>query len=192
MATLHLGVIDIPYSVNIPEAARRVVHRTHKNGTVETFTAAPSGGETTGDVAEILEAKYHVMEVFAEDLGLDLIAKALENSAAGAIESLLNGAGTQGFSDFSHVEDASLRARLESSNTPSLSLTLEAEDEIAAAFRHFLDQREMDGVVPGVATGAAKKGVNHRLKHPYVKSNKERPSFVDTGTYQASFKAWVD
>jgi hypothetical protein len=169
MTTLHLGVIDIPYSVNIPEAARRVVHRTHKNGTVETFTAAPSGGETTGDVAEILEAKYHVMEVFAEDLGLDLIAKALENSAAGAIENMLMGAPTAG-----------------------LSLTAEAESEIEGAFKFFIEQREMDGQMPGVATAAAKKGVNHRLKHPYAKANKERPSFDDTGTYMTSFKAWVD
>jgi hypothetical protein len=169
MTTLHLGVIDIPYATNVPEAARRVVHRTHKNGTVETFTAPPSGGETTGDVATILEEKYHVMEVFAEEVGMDLIAQALEHSAAGAIENLLLGAPPEG-----------------------LSLTAEAEGEIEGAFRHFLDQREMDGVMPGVATEAAKKGVNHRLKHPYAKANKERSSFVDTGTYQTSFKAWAE
>lgn len=192
MTTLHLGVIDIPYATQVPEAARRVVHRVHADGSVETFTAAPSGGETTGDVAAILEDKYHVMEVFYEDLGADLIMKALENSAAGAIESLLMGAASGPFADFSHVADASLRTRLESANTPSLTISARAEGEIEAAFRIFLDQREMDGVVPGVATAAAKKGVNHRFKHPYAKANKERPSFVDTGTYQAAFKAWVD
>lgn len=166
---LHLGVIDVPYATNVPEAARRVVHRTHKNGTVETFTAAPSGGETTGDVAEILEAKYHVIELYYEEVGEELIAKALEHSAAGAIENLLLGAPAAG-----------------------LSLTAEAESWIEGAFRLFLDQRELDGVEPGVATAAARRGVNHRLKHPYAKGNKERPSFVDTGIYQTSFKAWFD
>jgi len=44
---------------------------------------------------------------------------------------------------------------------------------------------------PGIPTGAAEAGVNHRLLHPYAKDNPERPSFIDTGQYQADFKSWV-
>ena len=139
---LHLGVIEYPYT--------------------------DATGVTTGDVAEILEAKYHVIELFYQELGDD-VSKTLELSAARAIQDLFAGAPPR-----------------------SVSLTAEAEGEIEAAFRLFLDQRELDGVVPGVPTQAAIRGVNHRLKHPYKKSNPERPSFVDTGTYQQSFKAWSE
>lgn len=139
---LHLGVTDIPYA---------------------------NGKETTGDVATILEAKYHVMELFVEELGHDVIGKAFEESAKNAVEDLFSGA-----------------------PAASLSLTLDATEEIQTAFRIFIDQRELDGVVPGVPTQAALKGVNHRLKRPSVKGNPERPSFKDTGLYQASMRAWTE
>jgi len=42
---------------------------------------------------------------------------------------------------------------------------------------------------PGVPTRAALMGVNSRLKK---RRGKRRPSFRDTGLYQASFMAWVD
>lgn len=142
MTTLHLGVVEIPY--------------------------ANAGGKTTGDVADILEAKYHVMEVFYEDLGPTLIAKSLEVSVVNAVESMMLGA------------------------PATISLTGDAEQEIEQAFRLFLSQQEMDGQQPGVPTKASLKGVNHRLKKPNAKTNLGRPSFIDTGLYQRSFKAWVD
>jgi len=153
----------------VPNPQRRVGVRTRKGAQPEAFSAAPSGGETTHDVAMRLEEKYHVMEVFYEDVGADLIAKALENSAADALESLLMG-----------------------NTSPGFSLTAAAEAEIQSAFDAFITQQEMDGVVGGVPTAAALAGVNHRLKHPYAKGNPERPSFVDTGTYLGNFRAWVE
>jgi hypothetical protein len=140
MTKLHLGVVDLPYA---------------------------NGGKTTGEVAQILEDKYHVMELFVEEIGLTAITDALEKSAKDALADLIGGAPVSG-----------------------LSLTLAAEEEIAAAFRVFLDQQELDGVVPGVPTQASLKGVNHRFKRPYVKTNPARPSFIDTGLYQASARAW--
>lgn len=63
---------------------------------------------------------------------------------------------------------------------------------VEQAFREFLDNGEMDGRAPGVPTKAAQRGVNHRLQRPNAKGNPPRPSFLDTGLLQTSFKAWVD
>lgn len=167
MVTIHLGVIDLPYAHNAPR--RVTVRKTRGSTTTHAGSAPASGGETTGDVAQILEDKYHVMELYVEEIGIPAIQTALEHSAEGALENLALGAPTVG-----------------------LSLTAEAMGELETAFRLFIDQQELDGVVPGVPTLASLKGVNHRLKHPYAKSNPSRPSFRDTGTYQAAFKAWTE
>jgi hypothetical protein len=139
---LHLGVLDVPYT---------------------------DASKSTGDVAEILEAKYHVIELFYEELGADHVQEALEHSADIAIKDLFSGA-----------------------PAASVDLTFEATEELRTAFAIFVDQKELDGVVPGVPTAASLKGVNHRLKHPYAAANPERPSFKDTGLYQSSFRAWVE
>jgi hypothetical protein len=139
---LHLGVVDVPYT---------------------------AGGETTYEVANHLEKKYHVMELFVEDVGVDHIARAFEESAKVVIEDTLSGAPPR-----------------------DLSLTYEAEQDLEVAFRKFIDQKQLDFVEPGVPTEASLKGVNHRLKHPYAKGNPTRPSFRDTGLYQTSFKVWTE
>lgn len=130
----------------------------------------PSGEHvTTGDVADILEDEYHPMEVFFELHGQD-IADRMAASIDGAMENLLIAGGPVTADVFG-------------------DLTSGIEDD----FKAFLTNKEMDALgYPGVPTQASLKGVNHRLKHPYAKRNKSRPSFVDTGLYQASFKAWVD
>ena len=158
MTTLHLGVIDISYGPPPSAGKRRKGHN-----------SIAANIKTTGDVADILEAKYHIMEVFFEDLGIDLIAKSLEKSVEDAMNDIAAGAPPQG-----------------------IRLTQQAEQEMETAFRIFIDQQELDGVVPGVPTAAALKGVSHRLSHPYAKGNPSRPSFRDTGQYQASFRAWID
>ena len=139
MPTLKLGVAVLPY-------------------------AAP-GGQTTGDVAEILEQKYHIQEVFFE-LHKQYIAEALESSMANALESLLVGAPS------------------------NLSPTAEATSKIEDRFKQFLSNKELDALgYPGIPTKASLMGVNRRMK---TKKGGPRPSFIDTGLYQSSFKAWVD
>lgn len=139
MPVLHLGVIDVPY-------ARR-------------------GGKTTGDVAEILEAKYHVMEMFYQQNEV-FVAKSLEKSVAGTLESLLLGAPL------------------------SIDAFGAGTSRIEDRFKQFLSRREIERLsYPGVPTQAALKGVSHRLKGK--RSGRRRPSFIDTGLYQSSFKAWV-
>jgi hypothetical protein len=149
MTILHLGVIDQPY-VN-------------------------SVGTTTGDVAEILEDKYHVMEVFFELRRQD-VAAALERSIQGALDQLDMNVPVENINPFSG-----------------------ASGEIEAAFRHFLDSKEIESLgIPGVPTQAALDGVSHRFKNPRYKKTKggkkvkraPRPSFIDTGLYEASMKAW--
>lgn len=139
---LHLGVLEVPYD---------------------------EGNATTGEVAEILEEKYHLLETFADMFGHDVIAAAFEASARTAVEDLFSGA-----------------------PAGSLSLTLEATQGVETSFREFLDRKMFDGTIPGVPTEAAREGVNHRFAHPNAKSNSARPSFVDTGLYQASMRTWTE
>lgn len=157
---LVFGVMDVAY--------------THATG-----DDVAASAKTTGDVAEILESKYHVMETFFA-LRKDRIAKILEQSVADNIQAVING----------------------QRPTDHSALTFEGEQKIEAEFRAFLTADEMStlvgalspipevGVVGGF-TGAAGRGVSHRKLHPYAQKNKARPAFVDTGLYRASFRAWI-
>lgn len=146
---LNLGVLEMPYTYN-------------KKAT------------NTGDVAEILEAKYEVMSQYYQHHDqeiADMIAAGLE----GALESLLMGA------------------------PPSSDPFASGTTKIETSFRTFLDMKEIEtyGIL-GVPTQAALKGVSHRFKKPRGKKKKKkgqpqsRPSFIDTGLYQTAFRAWVD
>jgi hypothetical protein len=140
MPVLHLGVIDVPYT---------------------------EGGITTGEVAQILEDEYHVIEIFFEQKK-DQIERILTASVESALQAVLMG-------------------------SPTRDPFGNAGQDIETLFREFLLTSEMEGLgYPGVPTAAALKGVNHRFAHPYAKANPRRPSFIDTGTYENSFKAWVD
>lgn len=123
-----------------------------------------SGTQTTGDVATWLENKYHAMEHFAELHGPD-IAAAIENALAGNLETLLSG-------------------------QPIASIVAGADSAIEEAFRKFITSKELDALgYPGIPTRAAVEGLSHRFKN---RKGSPRPSFVDTGAYVNSFKAWVD
>lgn len=133
---LHLGVIDQRYA---------------------------SEDVSTGDVAEFLEAKYHVMEVFA-GTHIDQIADDMADNVAGVLENMMAGAPI--------VAD------------PFLEAMGKTEDR----FKNFLSLEEMAGW-PGVPTQAALDGVSSRFKRQH---GPRRPSFIDTGLYQSSFKAWIE
>jgi hypothetical protein len=153
MPVLHLGVADVPYS-DPPQPV--------KPG-AKPKTTAPN--ETTGDVASLLEDKYHIVQIFYEQHKAD-VALALEGSLAGALENLLMGA-------------------------PSRTSPLgEGAAKIQTAFKRFLSEKEMDRLgYPGIPTKASLLGISHRFKG---KHGPPRPSFIDTGLYETSFKAWVD
>lgn len=163
--TLNLGVIDVPYAnaaqpEKVPQAKKGKANKPVK-------PKSPGGTQTTGDVAEILEAKYGVMDTFAFAMLPD-IAKDLEESLAGALETVMMG------------------------GAPSGNPFASAQSAITARFKNFLATGAIEHMgIEGVPTQAALDGVNHRLKHPYAKSNPRRESFVDTGMYQSHFLAWV-
>lgn len=123
------------------------------------------GELTTGDLAEILESKYGLYSVFL-DANLEKIAEQIADSLGDAIDNVLAGG---------PVPENPFAA---------------AEQDVAADFVTFLDTDEMAKIgVRGVPTGAALRGVNHRLK---IKKGSPRVSFVDTGTLRASTTAWVE
>lgn len=162
MPRLHLGVIDIAYSD--PDA---------------------SGARTTGDVAEILESKYHVMQLFA-DSHADELADLVADAIAGQLESARSG----------------MIPRI-----PEIDV-----QKLDAAFRDFLDSNEIQRLLP-VRIAAADEGVSHRFKNAKnrtigasdvvkrgggqglslvaKKPRGPRPAFIDTGLYQASFRSWI-
>src|ERR1700739_4089494 len=150
ITVVHLGVNDLPYpfSDNIGKT-KKGKHKGRKLAS------------TTGEVAEILEAKYGVMKTFVALHEEEIFAE-LESSIQGSLESLLMGAPPSG---------------------PALA----GASAIEAMFQKFLDMKEMDGIVNGVPTAASLAGVNHRLKS---KRGTARPSFVDTGLYSNSFRCW--
>jgi hypothetical protein len=169
---LHFGVVETPYnSTSYQKAPKASKFRKGAPKPIKRDRAVGSNVNSTGDVAVILEEKYHIFETFAEVLGFDVIASSLEHSLDDAIKDIQAGAPEKG-----------------------LSVTLAAEQELETAFRIFIDQQEMDGTGTAglpVPTKAALRGVNHRFLHPYAKGNPARPSFRDTGLYEASFKAWM-
>jgi hypothetical protein len=138
---LHLGVTDLPYGY-------------------------AKDGKTTGDVAEILEAKYEIFQHFTQQHEAEIL-KAIDNSVVGSFESMMSGA-------------------------PPNDIYGTGTNEIEELFRTFLSGREMEGLgIAGVPTKAALAGVNHRLKRPY-KKRAPRPSFIDTGLFESSMRAWID
>ena len=139
MTTLHLGVVDLKYDEK---------------------------DVSTGDVAQWLENKYHIMEVFWE-VEKDHVGDDMAEAARGALENLLLGA---------PVSDNPFAAGF---------------DDIKKRFDDFITLQQVEKLgIPNVPTQAALDGVSHRKKSR--RTGKRRPSFLDTGLYVQSFLAWMD
>jgi DNA-binding transcriptional regulator LsrR (DeoR family) len=160
--TLTLGVIDVPYAA--PENTPRRV-RSGKGQKPIASTAPAVGAETTGDVAEWLENKYHIMEVF-EEVHHDDILQALTDDASKALQNLISGKPDVTFSFGG-----------------SMAKTKKMFDD-------FISNREIETLgIPGVPTKAALNGVSHRFKN---KKGGRRVSFYDTGAYVNHFYSEID
>lgn len=132
-------------------------------GVIE-FPYGQEDGEakTTGDVAESLEARYAILQKFFDRYEKN-IATLMESSVAGALENIMAGA-----------------------PMPSDPFA-EAMGEVHNLFVQFLEKEELNGE-PGVPTRRAMLGISSRFKN---KKGDPRASFVDTGLYEASMRAWV-
>jgi hypothetical protein len=127
--------------------------------------SSKSEPSTTAQVAQILEEKYGVMEAFST-AHKDDITQALINSLEGAMETILMGG-------------------------PVPDPFAEAGQAIQAEFRTFLMTAEVESMgIEGVPTQAS---INRRsLRFKSKVADKPRPSFIDTGTYELSMRAWVE
>jgi hypothetical protein len=127
---------------------------------------ATKEGASTGDVAEWLERKYGIMAAFYRRHGQQ-VADSMTHALAGQLENLMMGA--------------------PASSNPYAG----GESKTKAAFDQFLTSGEIESMgIPGVPTKAAQGRRSLRFKSK--KAQAARPSFVDTGLYDRSFKAWVD
>ena len=140
MPTINLGVNDVPYAVG--------------RGRTERSTAR---------IAEILEDRYHVMEIFAES-NMNEISEHIANNGAGVIEEMFGGVETR----------ADLLAGVE--------LWIEER------FKVFIDDEVEAFGIPGVPTAAAEKGRSRRGR----RVARAGGSFVDTGLYRDSFMVWIE
>ncbi|HEE1740657.1 TPA: hypothetical protein R7D02_000888 [Klebsiella pneumoniae] len=117
---------------------------------------------TTGDVAEYLEEKYQIMQTFFDRYGND-IADLMSKDIALSLENMFAGV------------------------PPAKDPLAESMSKVHDLFVGFLDNCEMNGL-PGVPTRRALEGISKRFKN---KKGPPRPSFIDTGKYQATMRAWV-
>jgi hypothetical protein len=157
-----MGVTDIPYSWG--QTQKKGISAAKAMRAARSKTPPAVSGVTTGDVAEWLEAKYGVMAAYLVIRERE-IGGAVENSLLGAMETVMMG-GPKG--------------------APLATATSEMEH----LFKDALSMRMFDGRLSGVPTAASLRGVSHRFKRAYVR-RAPRPSFIDTGLYQSSFRVWV-
>lgn len=122
------------------------------------------GGTSTGDVATFLEDKFGIMQKFA-DMNEGFIAKAIENGLAGELEDMMMG---------------------KPAGDPFLSAMAETEDK----FREYITLEEHGIVTKQRLMGTEKVGA--RFKKQYRKAKGSKTTFVESGNYRKSFKAWID
>lgn len=122
--------------------------------------------KTTTEVMEILEAKYGVIDAFYTSKKPQIDRICLHYLKADLDHQMRGGA---------------------ASKNPLAGAMVEIEE----LFVKFLDKRQVERLgIAGVPTEAARMGIQHKRGRKTFGSR--RPSFVDTGLYRDSFRAWVD
>lgn len=141
---------------------------------VQDFPYSDEHGVTTVDVARILESKYGIMSAFYRRYKPE-IRTLIKESLQGQMRSVLAGKPLN--------------------SDPYARACAQIDDR----FKTFLSSSEIESMgINGVPTQAALDGVSHGFKGKKNKGKARRgkavrrPSFIDTGTYQAAEKSWVD
>lgn len=133
-------------------------------GVIDVAYTNEAGATTTGDVAEFLENDYGVMQIFYEEYQFR-IGQWLADAIGDQIQDIINGAPVA--PDPFH----------------------DGEQRIETAFRRFLSSGEIERINPETPTEAALEGRTKRRKSG---KGPRRPSFVDTGLFMRSFRAWIE
>jgi hypothetical protein len=161
---LVFGFENTPYSARYSRASPLPAYVKKRRPRALSPTQQAYGqGKTVGQVAEELEKKYGITEKFYE-LEENYIVDNFEESFA---------------------------------NTTAIGIMGGSWDvawdpiKLEGRFRRSLSSRRFDGLIPGVPTKAAQRGVSHLRQNPYA-ARGSRPSFIDTSLYQRSFKAWLE
>lgn len=166
MPTLNLGVIVLPYDDGGKPAPRRKAKPAKRPRKAPAVVRKNTDPTDTEMVATILEAKYGIMEIFY-DSHEDEIKADIIDGLEGALEDLYAGA--------------------PSTRDPFA----EATSTITQRFKSWLSSGAIEQMgIDGVPTDAANKRRSLRFKSK--KAPAERPSFIDTGTYERAFFAWVE
>jgi hypothetical protein len=123
-------------------------------------------GKTTQNVANELEVKYGIVGKFYE-LEEDNIVEMIEDAFGDELDQIMQmqKISRKGISD-------------------------KYTDKIVDSFQKSLMSRRFDGILPNVPTKASLRGVSHLRINPNA-GRGSRPSFVNTGMYLRSFRAWV-
>lgn len=120
-------------------------------------------GKSSAEVAAELEERYQLVETFWNQVE-DKLVDELEGAYAENIEDILM-----------------------MQQPPKKLVSDDFTNKIVDDFKSYLDREEH-----GIKTLAARRGVSHLLPRPYSRSNPSRPSFIDTGLYKGSFRAWTE
>jgi hypothetical protein len=162
---LQLGFEDIPYAQRY--SAESPILASIKKRVARKQTQAQQSygqGKTSGEVAAEIEKKYSLVEVFY-GLEEDFVIQNFEESYANSLDLGMWGQSWDVAWDPSPLE---------------------------GKFRRSLSQRRFDGIIKGVPTKASLAGVSHLRRDPFKKGASQRPSFINTGLYQRSFRAWTE
>jgi hypothetical protein len=161
--SLKLGFINTPYTAQSTARPMTAARAESRRPRRRSFSKTI----TAEDVAAILESKYKIIDNFTEMYAAQIQYTIL--------------------SQFERVAGDVISGARRSGNLGNMLKP--ATKQIEAMFRQFLDKEEMNGRAPGVPTIAALSGVRHGRGSKTKKG--PRPSFIDTGIYRASFRAWV-
>jgi hypothetical protein len=117
----------------------------------------------TYDLGKHLEEKYGLFSKFYE-MDKEKIAKYIEEGIEGALSTY------------------QLTGQMPADPLPSVGT------QIVKDFQDMIDQKKFDNVLPNVPTKASKIGIRRRFKN---RLDPNRPSFQDTGIFEASLEAWI-
>ncbi len=129
-----------------------------------------SSNNTTGKIATILENKYGILQKFIERYQNDAVIY-LKTALVNFIQDTIN---------HQEASDNSFQT---------------AFSQIEHEMKKFLSSQEVERVgMPNVPTQAALKGISHRFKRnrkiKQKMNGQRRPSFIDTGLMESSYKVW--